>query len=349
MLRKRRRAVQFPTILAVATATPPNRFSQAEILALAGYRDSVRRGFFRTSGIAGRYLAIDRESFQPGETVDAMQERFRKAAPDLAARAAARCLERAGRAPRDVDFVATTTCTGRLCPSLDTLLVRDLCMRPDVQRVHVGDTGCAAAMVALQQACNYLQAHSACLALVVAAEVCSATYYLDDTLETAVANAIFADGAGAVLLGCEGAGPRVVAHRTLLIPDALDLMGFTYPGGRPRIVLSKDIRHRAAEVLGAWVHQVLEAHGLGRHDIRHWVLHSAGHRILEAAQRLLGLTAADLAFSRQVLSAYGNMSSATVLFVLEAALAAGRARPGDRGIMAALGPGFAAEGALLRW
>ena len=341
--------MQSPTILAVATATPPSRFTQAEILALAGYRDPIRRGFFRKSGIAGRYLAIDRETFRPDETVDALQERFRKAAPDLSARAAARCLERAGRAPGDVDFVATTTCTGRLCPSLDTLLVRDLGMRPDAQRVHVGDTGCAAAMVALQQACNYLHAHPGSLALVVAAEVCSTTYYLDDTLETAVANAIFADGAGAVLLGWEGAGPRVVAHHTLLIPDALDLMGFTYPGGRPRIVLSKDIRHRAAVVLGDWVQQVLDAHGLGRRDIRHWILHSAGHRILEAAQRLLGLTDADLSFSRQVLRAYGNMSSATVLFVLESALAAGRARPGEWGIMAALGPGFAAEGALLRW
>ncbi len=341
--------MQFPTIIAVATATPPNRFSQAEALALAGYRDRVRRGFFRHSGIAGRHLAIDRETFRPDESVDALQERFRKAAPDLAARAAARCLERAGRAPREVDFVATTTCTGRLCPSLDTLLVRDLGMRPDVQRVHVGDTGCAAAMVALQQACNYLHAQPGRLALVVAAEVCSATYYLDDTLETAVANAIFADGGAAILLGWEGAGPRVVAHRTLLIPDALDLMGFTYPGGRPRIVLSKDIRHRAAVVLGDWVEQMLDAHGLLRGDIRHWILHSAGHRILEAAQHLLGLTEADLAFSRQVLRAYGNMSSATVLFVLEASLAAGRARPGEWGIMAALGPGFAAEGALLRW
>ncbi len=341
--------MQSPTILAVATATPPNRFTQAEALALAGYSDPVRRGFFRNSGIAGRHLAIDRETFRRDETPDALQERFRKTAPDLAATAAARCLRRAGRFPRDVHFVATTTCTGRLCPSLDTLLIRDLGMRTDTQRVHVGDTGCAAAMVALQQAWNYLQAYPGHLALVVAAEVCSAAYYLDESLETAVANAIFADGAGAVLLGCQGDGPRVLAHRTLLFPDAVDLMGFTYPGGRPRILLSKEVRHRAAEVLADWVQETLDAHGLGRADIRHWILHSAGHRILETAQRALGLTDDDLAHPRQILRAYGNMSSATVLFVLEAALAAGRARPGDWGLMASLGPGFAAEGALLRW
>ncbi len=338
-----------PTILAVGTAAPPARFTQEEILALAGYQDPVRRGFFLNSGIVARHLAIDRETFWPDETVDALQERFRKAAPDLAARAAARCLERAGRSPREVDFVATTTCTGRLCPSLDTLLIRDLGMRPDTQRVHVGDTGCAAAMVGFQQACNHLHAYPDHLALVVAAEVSSAAYYLDDALETAVANAIFADGAGAVLLARRGDGPQVIANRTLVLPDGLDLMGFTYPAGRPRILLSKEIRHRAADVLADWARGTLAAHGLRREDVNHWILHSAGHRILEAAQRILGLTDADLAFSRQVLRAYGNMSSATILFVLEAALAAGRARPGDWGVMAALGPGFAAEGTLLRW
>ncbi len=341
--------MQPPTILAVGTATPPSRFSQEEILALAGYRDPVRRGFFLHSRIAGRHLAIDRETFWPDETVDALQDRYRKAAPDLAARAAARCLERAGRRPREVDFLATTTCTGRLCPSLDAILVRDLGLRPDLQRVHVGDTGCAAAMVAFQQACNHLHAHPDHLALVVAAEVSSAAYYLDDALETAVANAIFADGAGALLLARRGDGPQVVATRTLLRPDGLELMGFTYPGGRPRILLSKEIRHLAAEVLADWARGTLAAHGLGRADVRHWILHSAGHRILETAQRLLGLTDADLVASRHVLRTYGNMSSATILFVLEAALAAGRAHSGDWGVMAALGPGFAAEGALLRW
>lgn len=341
--------MQSPTILAVGTATPPTRFTQAELLALAGYPDPVRRGFFRHSGIATRHLAIDRETFRPDEGVDALQDRFRKAAPDLAARAAAHCLERAGRSPREVDFVATTTCTGRLCPSLDTLLIRDLAMRPDTQRVHVGDTGCAAAMVAIQQACNHLWAHPDHLALVVAAEVSSAAYYLDDTLETAVANAIFADGAGAVLLARRGDGPQVIASRTLLVPEGLDLMGFTYPGGRPRILLSKEIRYRAAEVLATWVRDALRAHGLDRGAIAHWILHSAGHRILETAQASLGLTDQDLAHTRHVLRNYGNMSSATVLFVLEAALATEQAGAGKWGVMAALGPGFAAEGALLRW
>ncbi|RPI09534.1 MAG: type III polyketide synthase, partial [Zetaproteobacteria bacterium] len=250
---------------------------------------------------------------------------------------------------RELDFLATTTCTGRLCPSLDTLLIRELRLRNDIQRVHVGDTGCASAMVAIQQAHNHLRAFPDHLAAVVAVEVSSTGYYLDDDLETAVANAIFADGAGAALLSGAGAGPQLRATRTLLRPEYLELMGFTFPAGRQRILLSKDIRHIATEMMAEWIGSVLTEHGLRRADIRHWVLHSAGQRVLERAQRDLGLSDADLAAPRAVLRRYGNMSSATVLFVLQEVLERNRPAPGDWGVMLALGPGFAAEGALLRW
>jgi alkylresorcinol/alkylpyrone synthase len=341
--------MNIPRILTIGTAHPPNRFTQAEILALAGYSDERRRGFFLHSGIEGRYLAIDRGTFTPSESLDELQARFRKTSVDLGVRALAAALSQAGRSPQDLDFLATTTCTGRLCPSLDTLLIRELGLRSDIQRVHVGDTGCASAMVALQQAYNHLQAFPNHLAAVVAVEVSSTSYYLDDGLETAVANAIFADGAGAGLLACSGAGPRIVATRTLLRPEYLDLMGFTFPAGRQRILLSKDIRHIATDMIRDWTDTVLEQHGLGHADIRHWVLHSAGQRVLERAQRDLGLSDADLLASRTVLRQYGNMSSATILFVLREVLDGGRPLADDWGVMLALGPGFAAEGALLRW
>jgi alkylresorcinol/alkylpyrone synthase len=248
-----------------------------------------------------------------------------------------------------VDFVATTTCTGRLCPSLDAHLVNGLGLRPDVQRVHVGDTGCAAAMVALQQAWNHLRAFPRHRAVVVAVELCSAAYYLDDRLESAVAHAIFADGAGAVALAGDGDGPTIVEHRTLFRPEHLDAMGFEYPGGRPRVVLSKEVRRIGAGMMREMADILMTSHGLKRDDVRHFVLHSAGRRVIEQARTLLGLTDAQLAHSRHVLRVYGNMSSATVLFVLEEALKSGAPQPGDWGLMIALGPGFAAEGALLRW
>lgn len=338
-----------PRILTVATANPPHRFTQTEILALAGYTDERRRGFFLNSGIDGRYLAIERGAFSPSESLDEIQARFRKTSVDLGVRALRAALTQAGRAPRELDFLATTTCTGRLCPSLDTLLIRELGLRSDIQRVHVGDTGCASAMVALQQAHNHLQAFPDHLAAVVAVEVSSASYYLDDALETAVANAIFADGAGALLLGRADAGPRVMATSTLLRPEYLDLMGFTFPAGRQRILLSKDIRHIATEMIAEWSEGLLKAHGLARQDIRHWILHSAGQRVLDRAQSDLGFSDADLAAPRAVLRRYGNMSSATILFVLREVLDQGQPAPDDWGVMVALGPGFAAEGALLRW
>ena len=338
-----------PRILTVATATPPHRFTQPEVLALAGYTDERRRGFFLNSGIEGRYLAIDRETFSPTESLDQLQARFRKTSVDLGVRALTAALTQAGRECRDLDFLATTTCTGRLCPSLDTLLIRELGLRNDIQRVHVGDTGCASAMVALQQAYNHLRAFPGHLAAVVAVEVSSTSYYLDDDLETAVANAIFSDGAGAALLASAGAGARIVATRTLLRPEFLDLMGFTFPAGRQRILLSKDIRHIAVDMVGELAELLLKDHDLGREDVRHWVLHSAGYRVLDRAQRELGFSDADLAAPRAVLRQYGNMSSATVLFVLREVLERAQPREGDWGLMAALGPGFAAEGALLRW
>ena len=338
-----------PRIVAVGTATPEGCFTQSEILEMAGYQDPLRRGFFFNSEIEERHLYLDRATFTPHETVDQLNTRFSQGSLELGCQAIQACLDQAGLSPPEIDFLATTTCTGRLCPSLDTRFIRALQMRSDIQRVHVGDTGCASGVVALQQAFNYLKAHPEGRALVVAVEICSATYYLDDTLETAVANAIFSDGGAAALLTGGVDGVALVDTRTLLRPEYLDLMGFTYPGGRPRILLSSEIRHIAAAMLQEFAEALLVHNGLKQEEIRFWVLHSAGRRVLEKAKDLLKLTEGDLRFSREILQRYGNMSSATVLFVLDTVLRSQEARPGDWGVLAALGPGFAAEGVLLQW
>jgi alkylresorcinol/alkylpyrone synthase len=338
-----------PKILAVAVATPPHFFPQSRLAALAGYADPQRAGFFAHSEIDGRYLYLDPDQARTDESVDELNDRFRRGALELGRAAALSCLERAGWEARDVDFLATTTCTGRLCPSLDAHLIGELGCRSDIQRVHVGDTGCASAMVALQQAANHVAAFPGNRALVVAVEICSAAYTFDDRLETAVAHAIFADGAGAVALGTRGDGPSLVCHKTLFRPEHLPAMGFTFPGGRPRIVLSKEVRRIGAAMMREMVLTLLSSHGLKREDVKAWVLHSAGRRVIEQAQKLLRLSEADVAPSRAVLRRYGNMSSATVLFVLEEVARTAEPSPGDWGVMIALGPGFAAEGALLRW
>ena len=347
--------MEHPRIVAVGTAVPPRCVDQATVVEWFGYADPLRRSWFTNSGIAGRHLYLQVDEPRP-ETVDELGARFREGSVTLGVESVRSCLDRADLDDGGIDFLATTTCTGRLCPSLDAHLIKELGFRPDVQRVHVGDTGCASAMVALQQAWNHVVAFPSHRALVVAVEVCSATYYLDDEAETAVANAIFADGAGTLLLTGDRArkpagdpGPQVVEHRTLIRSEYLDRMGFTFPEGRHRVLLSPEVRRIAPAMMGELAGTLLKDHGLARTDIRHWVLHSAGRRVIEHAQTILGLTDDDVVFSRQVLQRYGNMSSATVLFVLDALLRSGRPRPGDWGLMVALGPGFAAEAALLRW
>jgi alkylresorcinol/alkylpyrone synthase len=281
--------------------------------------------------------------------VDELAARFRRGAIELGAEAVRGAVERAGWTLEDVDFLATTTCTGRLCPSLDAHLIAELGLKPAIQRVHVGDTGCASAMVALQQAVNHLHAYPRHRAVVVAVEICSAAYFLDDRLESAVAHAIFADGAGALAVAGEGEGPAVVSQQSLFRPEHIQAMGFEFPGGRQRVVLSKEVRRIGASMMKEMAERLMESQGLKREDVRHFVLHSAGRRVIEQARRLLALDDVQVAHSRRVLREFGNMSSATVLFVLEETLRAGRPVPGDWGLMIALGPGFAAEGALLRW
>jgi predicted naringenin-chalcone synthase len=338
-----------PRIHAVASATPAQRFTQDDILRLARYADPARLGFFGHSDIEGRYLYLDRETFDGRETVDELNSRFCRGALEIGETAVRRVLASVGWAPEDLDFLTTTTCTGRLTPSLDAHLVGRLECRRDIQRAHIGDTGCASAMVALQQAWNHLQAFPDHKALVLAVEICSAAYYDDDRLESAVAHAIFADGAAALALSTTGPGPSLVAHRTLFRPEHLDAMGFEYPGGRPRVVLSKDVRRIGSSMMGEMAAVMMSAQGLKHDDIRYWILHSAGRHVIDRALTVLGLTEEHVAASRHVLRQYGNMSSATILFVLEETLRTAQPVPGEWGLMIGLGPGFAAEGALLRW
>lgn len=338
-----------PRIVAVATAVPPYRYAQETLLEMAG-RDRQREAFFLNSDIRYRHLYFE-PGFQGGETLDQMNERARRGALEIGEQALRCTMARAGWGPGQIHFLATTTCTVTLCPHLDTLFIRDLGLGPHIQRAHIGDSGCASAMVALQAASNHVRAYPDHRALVAAVEICSAAYYRDGTTESAIGEAIFADGAGAVCLaeGDGRAGFEVLAHHTVIRPEYIHLMGFEFPGGYRRLVLSKEVRQIGALMLEELAGEMLAGHGLRREQIRFWILHSAGRKVLDNAQARLGLSDADMAFSRSVLRDYGNMSSATVLFVLERVIESGLAREGDLAVMAALGPGFAAEGALLEW
>jgi alkylresorcinol/alkylpyrone synthase len=147
----------------------------------------------------------------------------------------------------------------------------------------------------------------------------------------------------------DGEGAAIVGHQSLFRSEYLPAMGFEFPGGRQRVVLSKEVRRIGAVMMKEMADSLMNSQGLKKEDIRHFVLHSAGRRVIEQARRLLDLDDSQVAHSRHVLKRFGNMSSATVLFVLEETLNSGQPEAGDWGLMIALGPGFAAEGALLRW
>src|SRR6202162_1400819 len=215
-----------PRIVAVATATPPHRFDHATLLRLARYVDPLRAGFFTNSQIDGRHLYLDPETFTPDESVDEVQARFRRGAIELGADAVRRVVARAGWDLADGDFLATTTRPGRLSPSLDAHLIAELGLKSVIQRVHVGDTGCASAMVALQQAVNHLHAFPRHRAVGVAVEICSAAYFLDDRPQSAVAHAVIADAAGALAVSGEGEGPVVISPQSLFRSEYLPAMGF---------------------------------------------------------------------------------------------------------------------------
>jgi predicted naringenin-chalcone synthase len=268
-------------------------------------------------------------------------------------RAARDCLDTAGLSPRDVDLLVVCTSTGYACPDVGTRLIGHLGLRPDVQRAPMSGFGCAGAIPSLQRACDFVQAHPGRIALVVAVEICSACYYVDDTLETVVGNAICADGAAALLLtsGCPAprSYPRIVDFASFVAHDHVSLVGMTQRCGRLRIVLGAEVPTLAADLMQGALTPLLERHHLTQSDLRFWVAHPGGRKVIDSVQQQLGLTDSQLRHSKAVLRSYGNMSSPTVLFVLEEVVRRDTPQPGEWGVMTALGPGMAAEAALLQW
>lgn len=339
-----------PRIASVATATPPRCFTQEEVLHLAGYAQPIARKIFLNSDIATRYLFLDPGSRVPRENLDELQQRYRSGAILLARQAAESCLAQAGLVPEDIQCILVCSCTGYLCPDLSTILIKEMELSRRVQRGSLLGLGCAGALPGLQRAYDHACAYPNHHVLLIAVEICSATYYMDDTLETLVANAICADGAAACLLSCQGdTGPRITGFATVLDTDRQDLVGFEHREGRLRIILAPEIRDLAPGIIDRVLDDLLKPRGLERSQVRFWLMHPGGRKVIDRVQATLGLSEEDVAISRRVLRNYGNMSSPTVLFVLREVLSNGSARPGDLGVLLALGPGFAAEAALLEW
>jgi predicted naringenin-chalcone synthase len=345
-----------PAILSCATAVPPRRFTQEEAFALSGYKSPRIRQVFLNSDIEYRHFWLDPEGFKPTESPDELHARYREGAMHIGCLAARSTLEKAGLAVGEVDCLFVASCTGYLCPDLATLLAGHLRLRDSAQRGALLGHGCAGAMPLLQRANDHARAYPGRRVLALAVEICSAAYYIDASMETIIGNAICADGAAAVVLstdteprGAPAALPRLLAFQSVLDPAHSDKVGFEQRDGKLRIILAAEIRDLAGPIIERCLGGLLAPCGLRRQDIRFWVLHPGGRKVLDRAAEHLGLTEEQIRFSRHVLRNYGNMSSPTVLFVLDEVLRGAQPRAGDYGVMLALGPGFVAEAALLQW
>jgi predicted naringenin-chalcone synthase len=344
--------MNYPRILGIGTANPPIRLTREQSFHAAGYETERIRKIFANSDIEYRHFYFGgTPNLQ--ENSDQQNQRYLSGAVKTGCRAILNCVESAGMTVKDVDFLAVCTCTGYVCPDVASRLIAHMGFRRNVQRAAIVGLGCAGALPALQRASDFVRANPGRKALMLAVEICSACYYVDNTLETVIGNAICADGAAALLLGVDSKAerpyPQVIDFESFLDTDQIEQVGLQHKEGKLRIVLGASIQHLAGPMIETALQQMLRRQRLSQSDIRFWVVHPGGRKVIDNVQKHFGISEDQLRFSRTVLRNYGNMSSPTVMFVLDEVARNGDPRPGDWGLMIALGPGMAAEVALLRW
>lgn len=357
-------------ILGLATALPPGSIAQSEAAELAlddGYRSEEERRLlrvlYRRSGVRTRSsvsLETDasphrRPAFFPlpadptdmGPGTAARMRRYREEASGLAERAARAALEDAGLTPERVSQLVTVSCTGFYAPNFDVALIKRLGLPATTGRTHVGFMGCQGALNALRVASSLARAAPGANVLMCAVELCSLHFQYGFDPDQMVANALFSDGAAAAVVGPgDGtqAGWRVRASGAWLLPDSEDAMTWTIGDNGFVMTLSPQVPDLIARHLRPSLDPWLAQHGLALPDVATWAVHPGGPRVVSAVADVLGLDRQRTQASRDVLAECGNMSSPTILFILERLLRAGAPTPC---VALAFGPGLTAEAALL--
>jgi len=356
--------VNLPAIFSLATGVPRYHYSQAEILEryLAylgekGRRARAVRAIFERSGVGGRYSAVDEAFFAGSCTTETRNTRYMDEAVPLGEAVIRRGLEQAGVSPSDVSDLIVVSCTGIAVPGLDLLLAGRLGMRHDLRRTCVLGMGCYGAFPGLLRACEAVASGEGRLALVLALEFCSLHLQRDMAAESVVSAALFSDGAAMALVGSDGAGVsgpyaggvRVLESATQCDYQTLDQMTFSLTDQGFRMYLSSYVPDLLAANIQPFIDRLLHSRGLSRGDVRFWGIHPGSTKIVDYVQERLGLTDEQVSHSHAVLGEYGNMSSATILFVLDRIHQCAHPQPGDYGVIMAFGPGLTMEAALLQW
>jgi alkylresorcinol/alkylpyrone synthase len=269
----------------------------------------------------------------------------------LGQEAAEKCLAKAGLEPKDIDLIITVSCTGFMIPSLDAHLIKLMGFRSDVRRMPFTELGCAAGAMAISRAADYIKSYPQANVLIIAVELPSLTFQRKDISQAnLISSILFGDGAAAVIVtGKEKSGPRVLVTETYTFPDSLGAMGFDLRDSGFHILLAKDVPEMIGAEIKGLVYGFLERHGKTRQDIKGWILHPGGARLLGNVEQQLGLCKCDTQPSWDILANVGNLSSATILFILQEWLEKRPLKSGEHAIAAAFGPGFSAEFLLLQW
>ena len=343
----------WPRIASLATAVPPHRVAQDEAMAFFQRSFDVppaRRGrlkqLFLNADIRTRYAAAPVHWYERDHSFEVKNDLYIDSAIDLLKQVTLDSLAVAGRTCRDVDTLVTVSSTGVAVPTLDVRLMEELPFRRNVQRLPLFGLGCAGGALGLARAAAWARAQPGTCILFLVVELCTLTFCRGDQMTAnVVATALFGDGAAGAVLTTDGPGPAIRAWGEHTWPRSLDVMGWHVTQNGLEVRLSRGVPDVARHQVRGVTDEFLASVGLELADVDDFICHPGGTRVLDALEDAFGLPSGGLAASREILRDYGNMSAATVLFILKRALVTGADDDGrhDRArryLMTGLGPGF---------
>lgn len=321
---------------------------------LEGQEDRYRRKvlkIFEGAGVDKRYSIMAPEDVFTATSFEDKNNIYVREVKKLGKSVLEKSLKNAGWDNNSLDYIITVSCTGIMIPSLDAYLINELELRQDITRLPVTEMGCAAGISGMIYAANFLKANPGKRAAVIAVESPTATFQLDDySMANMVSAAIFGDGAACVLLSSkeEDEGPEILAEEMYHFFDATQLMGFSLTNNGLQMILDESVPATIAQHFPDIIHPFLKKNGTSIEEIDHLIFHPGGKKIVQTVSDLFGNLGKNIDDTREILRLYGNMSSVTVLYVLERFL--NQPIPeGDQGLMLSFGPGFSAQRILIQW
>ncbi len=303
--------------------------------------------------VDGRYTAHPIEFYENMKTWGQANDAWIEVGLEIGGKALCRALASAGLDPQDLSAIFVTSVTGIAAPSMDARLVNRLGLSRNIKRIPIFGLGCVAGAAGISRAADYVRGYPGENAALLSIELCSLTLQRDDlSMAHLISALLFGDGAAAVIVSgaeLDAKGPEILAAKSIFYPNTERTMGWDISERGFRIVLSPEVPDTVLRHLGGDVDTFLGEQGMTRKDIGSWVMHTGGPKVLEATATALGITREDLTASWECLRKVGNLSSTSVLLVLEDVYRNRRPASGTFSILAAMGPGFCSELILLRW